>query len=168
MAGCVSFSQCLYAMSNDSLVVESRATASLKLIGLLTLSLIFGRYAAEPNNFSQQKVGHCWEEGVYINGRTGERRAKLIIAAAAVTKKGLLSFPRPSEIDHLILSGFSSRVWFCWLASLSFLSPPFRLRGFSPADRHRTHNRNESHENHALRINLSLLTRTLGYGMMVW
>ena len=157
-------------MSNDSLVVESRATASLKLIGLLTLSLIFGRYAAEPNNFSQQKLGHCWEEGVY-NGRTGERRAKLIIAAAAVTKKRTFVFSpsvgnRSSDTQRVFLAGLVLLA--CFPFHPSFLPPFASVRGFSPADRHRTHNRNESHENHALRINLSLLTRTLGYGMMVW
>ena len=53
-----------------------------------------------------------------------------------------------------------------FLSLPSFLPPFASVRGFSPADRAR--NRNESQENHALRINLSLLARTLGYGMMLW
>ena len=125
------------AMANDSLVVESRATASLKLIGLLTLSLIFGRYAAEPNNFSPQKLGHCWEEGVY-NGRTGERRAKLIIAAAAVTKKRTFVFSpsvgnRSSDTQRVFLAGLVLLACFPFHPSFlpSFL-PPFASVVFLP------------------------------------
>ena len=90
----------------------------------------------------------------------GQRRAKLIITAAAVTKKGLLSLSpsvgnRSSDTQRVFLAGL---VLACFLLLPSSLRPP--LSWFFPR-RPKARNRNESRENHALRINLSLLGSAL-------